>query len=321
MKNTKINSNNSNYSKNNQFKKHRFHNKSHIKNNRKGLQNKTRKYKGIGGTNQNNTQKEEEKEEGHPGIVKPLFDFVVNISGKAIAFGTEKLAEVMNVDIDTETQSFNDILGTFNEKFHDPETREKLEDFVENTADISLIVLDGLKEPIKEATSDITEIAGHTINDLTKQGIKTGLDAVGMIPVFGEVVEGVRVFDDVVKAAQSTIKATSKTVTVVGDMVNDVAERAEDIADKIKSIQEKASDSLDIVDNVNVGKITKEFVDKSSKSLKNTIDDKVKKTIRKNITVPSLEKNEGGGREGSSYKIGNRIRKTLKRFHNTNHIK
>jgi hypothetical protein len=115
INNTNYKNNNKNYKNNN--KNYKIDNKIYKNNNNKN--NKTNKATNHLKNNKNNKKRiliggDGPGEIEHPGIIGPALKFIATIGKKSIAFTADRLAQVMNIEIDSGKQSVNEILSEFN---------------------------------------------------------------------------------------------------------------------------------------------------------------------------------------------------------------
>jgi hypothetical protein len=102
--------------------------------------------------------------------------------------------------------------------------------------------VDELSGPLKEATLQFIDLGHEATVKLAKSFVAAAIDALGVVPVAGEVIEGIKFFDDVAKQIQSSINVFLKTFTLLTnllganlDRVDNIRTRIEGSVDKIKS--------------------------------------------------------------------------------------
>jgi len=150
-----------------------------------------------------------------------FYIFISNLIEKGSSTLIHLLGWGLNVNVDTEDPDI--LIDRFKEKLSDPKTQEKLLQLIQG-----LIVT---TEPaLKEASAEITQLLGDTIEKMSQQGIKVGWDIAGTIPVAGELIEGVKAMLDVFKAGVVGVEAAAKTSTLASETLKDVEEKIEEKA-------------------------------------------------------------------------------------------
>jgi hypothetical protein len=130
-------------------------------------------------------------------------------------------------------------LGSVRDALDTPEGREIMEDI----EDIGEQVVEKLEGPIKTAQKIGNEFISSEIESLEK----TGLDAVGMLPVVGEVVEGVRTGSDVVRAMEEAVDTGAKLTGVGAETLKSLDEeltKSKEIFGNVKNLAKKKADEL-----------------------------------------------------------------------------
>ena len=146
------------------------------------------------------------------------------------------------------------------------------------------IILEAAAPSIKKALFKLVEIATAGGLKLGHSMIKLILDLAGAVPVFGEVVEGIRVLDDIVKAFQATTAAYLEAYIANADLVTETIRRFNDMMGKFK--QGNQYNDEDEEDRQQLGgalAIKKRITNSISKFHKtNKVKRRVKKQTKKN---------------------------------------
>ena len=272
--------------------------KKFLKNkNKNTFYKKKRMMKGGKDTNQypENNEDESRYEPNHSGLLGVL-EQASGIFSMGANIIVDKVTRMLNLDlsqlkessssVSTEEikQILKDKLTQINEALKDPETIAQLEQLAKTIGEKGGIILEAAAPSIKKALFKLIEIA-------TVGGIKLGhsmirliLDLAGAIPVFGEVVEGIRVLDDIVKAFQATTAAYLEAYIANADSVTETIRRFNDMMGKFK--QGNQYDDEDEEDRQQLGgalAIKKRITNSISKFHKtNKVKRRVKKQTKKN---------------------------------------
>ena len=118
-----------------------------------------------------------------------------------------------------------DVQAPFN-----PATQEKIGELVKILREKGEIIVEAAKPAAKKAFYNAIEIMTEASTKMGQSAVKVGLDVAGIVPVVGEIIEGVRVVDDVVKAAQASIIAAADMVETGSDAVADSLENYKKIS-------------------------------------------------------------------------------------------
>ena len=258
---------------------------------------KKRMMKGGKDTNQypENNEDESRYEPNHSGLLGVL-EQASGIFSMGANIIVDKVTKMLNLDlsqlkessssISTEEvkQILKDKLTQINEALKDPETIAQLEQLAKTIGEKGGIILEAAAPSIKKALFKLIEIATVGGIKLGHSMIKLILDLAGAIPVFGEVVEGIRVLDDIVKAFQATTAAYLEAYIANADSVTETIRRFNDMMGKFK--QGNQYNDEDEEDRQQLGgalAIKKRITNSISKFHKtNKVKRRVKKQTKKN---------------------------------------
>lgn len=258
---------------------------------------KKRMMKGGKDTNQypENNEDESRYEPNHSGLLGVL-EQASGIFSMGANIVVDKVTRMLNLDlsqlkessssVSTEEikQILKDKLMQINEALKDPETIAQLEQLAKTIGEKGGIILEAAAPSIKKALFKLIEIATVGGIKLGNSMIKLILDLAGAIPVFGEVVEGIRVLDDIVKAFQATTAAYLEAYIANADSVTETIRRFNDMMGKFK--QGNQYDDEDEEDRQQLGgalAIKKRITNSISKFHKtNKVKRRVKKQTKKN---------------------------------------
>jgi hypothetical protein len=100
---------------------------------------------------------------------------------------------------------------------------------------------------LKPALEEIQEEINILINNEIQQAEKIALDAIGMLPMIGEVAEGIRVLGDMVRAGEKVASAAVHITGVSADTVNKIKKIYDDAKEllSLDNLSNKANASLD----------------------------------------------------------------------------
>jgi hypothetical protein len=213
----------------------------------------------------------------------------------------DKVTKMLNLDLSQLKESSSSLsteeikqilqekLTQINQALKDPETMAQLEELARTIGEKGGIILEAAAPSIKKALFKLIEIATVGGIKLGHSMIKLILDLAGAIPVFGEVVEGIRVLDDIVKAFQATTAAYLEAYIANADSITETIRRFNDMVNQYK--QGNQYDDADEEDRPQLGggalAIKKRITNSISKFHKtNKVKRRVKKQTKKNKRRP-----------------------------------
>ena len=259
---------------------------------------KKRMMKGGKDTNQypeNNEEAESHYESRHSGLLGVL-EQAATIFSMGANIVVDKVTKMLNLDLSQLKESssslsteeikqiLKDKLTQINEALKDPETMAQLEELARTIGEKGGIILEAAAPSIKKAFFKLIEIVTAGGLKLGHSMIKLILDLAGAIPVFGEVVEAVRVLDDMIKAFQATQQAYLEGYTANVDSITETIRRFKDMVNISK--QGSQYDDADEEDRPQLGgasAIKKRITKSISKFHKtNKVRRRVKKQTKKN---------------------------------------
>jgi hypothetical protein len=189
--------------------------------------------------NNNNTTNNKYKLAEQPGL-SGIVSSSIGITQYIAFFIINKVISVLGID--TSGKDLNNLLDEINRVIEDPVTRQKFLKVMNSIAEILVILVDELSGPLKEATSIFIDLGQEASVKLAKTFVAAAIDALGVVPGLGEVVEGIKFFDDVAKQIQASINVFLKTFTlltnVLGanlDSFNSIKTRIQGNVDQIQS--------------------------------------------------------------------------------------
>jgi hypothetical protein len=142
-----------------------------------------------------------------------LFDWSINEFSEYTGVDPNKSAEQVLAEATSRVQNINNVLKS-------PQGQRLMNEVNELSSDIG-------ENIIAPATEKIAETAIRRSGELGKQAVKTGLDIAGMVPVFGEVVEGVRTVSDLVRTGEKMVEAGSEVAGITADATKELAKKKE----------------------------------------------------------------------------------------------
>jgi hypothetical protein len=137
--------------------------------------------------------------------------------------------------IDTSGKDLNNLLDEIYRVLEDPVTRQKFLLVMGSIAEILVILVDELSGPLKEATLQFIDLGQEASVKFAKTLVAASIDALGVVPLVGEVVEGVKFFDDVAKQIQSSINVFLKTFTLLTNLLGANLDRFDSIKSRIEN--------------------------------------------------------------------------------------
>ena len=208
--------------------------------NKQTKQSKTnRQHKLIGGATSETIQLAQQPAQQlapeHGGLMDifgPVVNLVTNAAIKGTKAATESAANALGVS--TEKNDLPEVLKEVSIALNDPKTKENVKEIAGELAKDALIVAEAAGPAAKEVAENVANTA---IELGQKEGENVGkavIDVVGTLPVVGEVVEGVRVLDDVVKAGEAAADAAAKTAETMADGVTQTEQKLQQMKEQGK---------------------------------------------------------------------------------------
>jgi hypothetical protein len=143
-----------------------------------------------------------------------------------------------------------DIVKEASKKLNDPKVQQDLKNTIKGTANVIAVgadvMIDALDKPVNKFIDKGVEMGERVSNKLASSVINVGLNAAGIIPGIGEVIEGVRTIDSIAKTGSAVIDAGLKTVELGADLVSNsidvINEKSGEISNAIKSVSKSVDD-------------------------------------------------------------------------------
>ena len=188
---------------------------------------------------------------------------------------TETVPEAIGKTVDIA----KDVLEKASEKLEDPQFQEDLKIAAANIADKASIVLDAADKPINKLV-DKSVIIGEKLGEkMASSAVKIGLDAAGIIPGVGEVIEAARVVDDIAKAGLAVADAGAQGIEMSADTVSETLNAIQEKIDQAENVLDRTTGSVtDFVDTDNIVKIPQ--IQKGGNGRKNNNSKRYKYTTR-----------------------------------------
>jgi hypothetical protein len=163
------------------------------------------------------------------GITQYIAYFIIN-----------KITSILGID--TSGKDLHNLLDEIYKVLEDPVTRKKFLLVMGSITEILVILVDELSGPLKQATLQFIDLGEEASVKLAKTFVAASIDALGVVPGVGEVVEGVKFFDDITKQIQASINVFIKTVTLLTNLLganldsfNNIRTRIQGSVEQIKS--------------------------------------------------------------------------------------
>jgi hypothetical protein len=188
---------------------------------------------------------------------------------------TETVPEAIGKTVDIA----KDVLEKTSEKLEDPQFQEDLKIAAANIADKASIVLDAADKPINKLVDKSVVIGEKLGEKIASSAVKIGLNAAGIIPGVGEVLNAVRVVDDVAKAGLAVADAGAQGIEMSADTVSETLDAIQEKIDQAENVLDRTNGSVtDFVDTDNIVKIPQ--IQKGGNGRKNNNSKRYKYTTR-----------------------------------------
>ena len=172
------------------------------------------------------------------------------------------------------------VLEKISEKLEDPQFHEDLKIAASNIADKASIVLDAADKPLNKLADKSMELGEKLGEKMASSAVKIGLDAAGIIPGVGEVIEAARVVDDIAKAGLAVADAGAKSIEMGADTVSETLNVIQETINQAGNVLDRTTGSItDFVDTDNIVKIP-QAIQKGGNGRKNNNSKKYKYTTR-----------------------------------------
>jgi hypothetical protein len=281
--------------------------KRNLKNNNKNTFYKKKKMMKGGLTktlNENNNDKKDYSVVSHSGILGVL-EKAASILSIGLTVVVNKVTKMLDIDVSELNEQSKDMkqiiiqkIDEINEALKDPETQEQLRELAKILAEKGGVMLEAASPSLKKSLFKLIEIVTEGGIKLGHSMIKLILDLAGAVPVVGEVVEAIRILDDIVKAIQSTIAFSLELYTTNVDAVTETIRRFNSLI-KSKSIDSSLNSP-----------------NKPTETYNSDFNEKVNEEYDSNND--EIQKQVGGV---SSLSIKKRIINSISKFHKTNKVK
>lgn len=251
------------------------------------------------------TSEESKYQPKHSGLLG-ILEQAAGVFSMGANIVVDKVTKMLNLDLSQfkETSSsvsseeikqiLKEKITQINEALKDPETMAQLEELARTLGEKGGIILEAASPSIKKAMFKLIEIVTQGGIKLGQSMVKLILDIAGTIPVFGEVIEGIRVLDDIVKAFQATTAAYLEAYTANTDSITETIRRFKDMVNKFKQ-ENPPSSTYSPTENYNSSFDSIHYDDEDEE-----------------------DKQRGGA---SSLAIKKRITNSISKFHKTNKVK
>ena len=206
-------------------------------------------------------------------------------------------------------------LNNLNQTFKSPEFQKELnKSIVEATAALKMFQ-DAATEPIKKGVDQTVEIAADAANKMTEQSAQLVLNAIGVVPIVGEVLSGVRAVDNLIKMGVLGIDGMTKSVELVAGTAIVISNKMLD--SKINALQQqllqqtpgqKQQELQQKLDQLNVEK-TRNIASVPSPVVTSPT---VTSQAKGSPAIP-LKTSRGGGSRGSSASAAKKTLRALKK--------
>jgi len=170
-------------------------------------------------------------------IFKMGANIVVNKATKMLDLDLSKLNESSSsLSNDQLKQILKEKIDQLNELLEDPEVQEQLTELARTIGEKGGVIIEAASPPIKKALFKLIEIVTSGGIKLGQSMVKMILDVAGTVPIMGEVIEGIRVLDDIVKAFQATQVAYLEAYIANMDTITETIRRYKELFNKSTSM-------------------------------------------------------------------------------------
>lgn len=271
------------------------------------------------------------KPSGLVGVIEALGGFGIGMTEYMALLIIDSLSKTFGID--TKGKSLKDILLMFNTVLDDPEVRDALILIMRSLSQVLLIFIDELKAPLKELVQESIDLGASSVQKFAKSLISESIDVLGVVPGVGEVVEGVKLLDDVIKQMQASIGVILKTgvlltsflesglgsFTTIKESIDNAVNTINSAFNSIPTMEnmeraakERAANYL----NNKIETVQNQVQNKVHNKVQNAVKDVVQSAIPTITSQKLLQQQTGGMKllKKNNMDTSNRIRKTIKIF-------
>lgn len=263
----------------------------------------------------------------YSGILLPI-NAIENLTGYAI--GISEYIALLIIDgisktlgLDTQGKSLKDVLNMLLIAIDDPEMRDVLIKIMESLSSVLIIFIDELKAPLREVVDELIDLGGESAQKMAKTLVSASIDALGAVPIAGEIVEGFKLLDDVIKQIQASIGVVIKTGVLLTSFV-------ETGLDSFTVIKKTIDDAISTINSVKqniptMENMKRKALERAGRSVKEIPQNVVPVSVGGYNNNNNNNSLQGTYLRGGLKKIradintrSKRIKKTLKNFFNRN---
>ena len=142
-------------------------------------------------------------------------------------------------------------LQTIDKSLDDPKLKEQVYITSQKIGELTSIALEAAGPAIDQARDKIIEESQILFNKLGVAGVKLVLDVAGTVPGVGEVVEGIRVIDDLSKSGLAVADTVAKLSGTTSDLIENTRNNYNQIMNEKKMSEQRIQKSIDKFKNTN----------------------------------------------------------------------
>lgn len=217
--------------------------------------------------NNNNNNTETTTPSGLYGIVSMLFGFMISIAEYVVFYIIQEFSSLLGIQ--TEGKDLNYILDAFNKALDDPITREKFKLLLGSLGEILIIFLEEMKEPFKTIIYEFIDVGAEAAHKIVKKLVDIILNAIGIIPGAGEILEAIRTIDDVVIQVQALIRMVIQFSSVFTKFFGNSFTSVLNIKNRVDQVTNKIHQQLNKINTLTT-------LPSSTTEIKNQLNQKVK---------------------------------------------
>jgi hypothetical protein len=211
------------------------------------------------------------------GIVSMLFGFMISIAEYVIFYIIQEFSSLLGIQ--TEGKDLNYILDAFNKALDDPITREKFKILLGSLGEMLIIFLEEMKDPFKTIIYEFIDVGSDAADKIVKKLVGILLNAIGIIPGAGEILEAIRTVDDVVIQVQSLIRMFIQFSSVFIKFFGNSFTSVLNIKNRVEKVTNKIHDQLKKINALTT-------LPSSTTEIKNQLNEKIKNI---SSSIPSAQ--------------------------------
>ena len=185
-----------------------------------------------------------------PGLLQGLAQYSESVISSAVNYAKNVILEQLKIQQKPGETSL-DLYREVNAVLQDPQVRMEFLEFAKNIADRGLTFIEVSRPLARKSADAFVEIFKEIAEKMGRSVVKIGKDVIVEIPVAGDVLGLIFLFDDIIKFVQSGLAAFFKAGTKTNEVIASTRlklEQAQDLNNASPDIRQAANEVQNTVD-------------------------------------------------------------------------